>query len=283
MSLKYRDSTGTETPVAGLNGTSGELVPSVALMQSGTKTSDTSSWVPGESGTFSVTLPTPMPDANYEVAVTTDTPRIGTSVRSKTTTGFQVAVMNVSDGVWGQAVTLTWTAFKLMTDEVHEADNAHIAQNTANFASAFSDSVSYAVGDYVTYNNVLYRCTTAHTAGVWVAGHFTQVTVGGELGEYTRHIRDVRVNTSTYAPKNMQISCPNGFARFFVSITNKNTGQIIGQAIGHVNSGAYYLLLNNNCLAHQGAGTFTLDAATSDTTIVTSIDIFEGNATFAWL
>ena len=60
-------------------------------------------------------------------------------------------------------------------------DSAHIAQNTANFAPAFSEVTSYAVGDYVTYNNVLYRCTTAHTAGTWVAGHFTAVTVGGDL------------------------------------------------------------------------------------------------------
>ena len=54
---------------------------------------------------------------------------------------------------------------------------------TSNFATAFSEVKSYAVGDYVTYNNILYRCTTAHTAGVWVAGHFTQATVGGTLGD----------------------------------------------------------------------------------------------------
>ena len=63
-------------------------------------------------------------------------------------------------------------------------DNASsIAQNTDNFAPAFSEVTSYAVGNYVTYNNILYRCTTAHSAGVWVAGHFTQVTVGGTLGD----------------------------------------------------------------------------------------------------
>ena len=59
--------------------------------------------------------------------------------------------------------------------------NNSTLQNTANFAPAFSEVTSYAVGDYCTYNNVLYRCTTAHTAGAWVAGHFTQVTVGGDL------------------------------------------------------------------------------------------------------
>ena len=57
-------------------------------------------------------------------------------------------------------------------------------------ASAFSDTVSYEVGDYVTYNNILYRCTTAHTAGVWVAGHFTQVTVDSELSAISYLSRD---------------------------------------------------------------------------------------------
>ena len=35
MSLKYRNASGVETPIAGLNGTSGELVPSTTYIQSG--------------------------------------------------------------------------------------------------------------------------------------------------------------------------------------------------------------------------------------------------------
>lgn len=45
MSLRFRNSQGTETPVAGLNGTSGELVPSVALKQSGSVASSLNKWV----------------------------------------------------------------------------------------------------------------------------------------------------------------------------------------------------------------------------------------------
>lgn len=178
MSLKYRDSTGTETPVAGLNGTSGELVPSVVLMQSGTAWFEAVS--AGQYASKQITLDTPMPDTDYTVVVENSEYRYTVYVTSKTVNGFYIGVGNVTDEA---SITrgIKWTAFKLMTDEVHEADSAHIAQNTANFAPAFSDSVSYAVGAYVTYNNVLYRCTTAHTAGVWVAGHFTQVTVGDTL------------------------------------------------------------------------------------------------------
>ena len=50
-----------------------------------------------------------------------------------------------------------------------------------DLAPAFSTSTAYAIGDYVTYNGNLYRCTTAHTAGAWNNSHFTVVTVGDEL------------------------------------------------------------------------------------------------------
>jgi len=188
MSLKYRDSQGTETPVAGLNGTSGELVPSMALKQSGTA----SIFMPSTSELTdlfikTVTFDTPFDDTDYVLNV--DQCEVSEAeinrVYDKTTTGFTVAVMYnrklTEVPSYNVSAHIPWSAFKLMTDTVHEADSAHIAQNTANFAPAFSEVTSYAVGDYVTYNNILYRCTTAHTAGVWVAGHFTQVTVGGEL------------------------------------------------------------------------------------------------------
>lgn len=79
--------------------------------------------------------------------------------------------------------TVKTSAVNAINEVKGEADDnaSSIAQNTANFAPAFSDVTSYAVGDYVTYNNILYRCTTAHSAGVWVAGHFTYATVGNEL------------------------------------------------------------------------------------------------------
>lgn len=181
MSLKYRDSQGNETPIAGLNGTSGELVPSVAAVRKGTFT------VPPKpeaaiSTDVVITFSTPMEDENYEVVFSTEPywPEIILLAGDKTVNGFEAHIaypINVPI-----SYTINYTAFKLMTDEVHEADSTHIAQNTANFAPAFSEVTSYAVGDYVTYNNILYRCTTAHTAGTWVAGHFTQVTVGGTLG-----------------------------------------------------------------------------------------------------
>lgn len=204
MSLKYRDSQGNETPVAGLNGTSGELVPSVSVIRSGTYTPSGSVQVQ-EDLSFSVTFSEPMPDNDYQVIFgsssnNTSSGTIQCAVRSRDTTGFTGVVRNVGvDAIPVASGIFTWFAFKLMTDEVHEADSAHIAQNTANFAPAFSDVTSYAVGDYVIYNNVLYRCTTAHTAGAWVAGHFTQVTVGGDTASINSKIPSTASSTEKLA------------------------------------------------------------------------------------
>lgn len=53
---------------------------------------------------------------------------------------------------------------------------------SGNFAPAFSTSSTYAVGALVTYNNALYRCTTAvSTAGAWDSTKWTATTVKDEL------------------------------------------------------------------------------------------------------
>ena len=50
------------------------------------------------------------------------------------------------------------------------------AVSRANFAPEFSTGTSYAVGDIVTYEGVLYECTTTHSAGAWNSAHFTPTT-----------------------------------------------------------------------------------------------------------
>ena len=50
-------------------------------------------------------------------------------------------------------------------------------------APAFSASSTYAVGDYVTHEGLLYKCTTAvTTAGAWNAANWTPVAVTDEMG-----------------------------------------------------------------------------------------------------
>lgn len=62
----------------------------------------------------------------------------------------------------------------------------------ADIAPAYSTSSTYAVGAYVLYNNVLYRCTTAiATAEAWTAAHWTAVNVGSELTQYKQDISEL--------------------------------------------------------------------------------------------
>lgn len=254
MSLKYRNASGVETPVAGLNGTSGELVPSVSLYQSGTVTFEVIGAF--ENASENVVFPAPMPDADYEVSFSiSNSIFVGLSIAKKTVNGFRVYAYRPVDEATPIAPIVKWTAFKLMTDTVHEADSARIAQNTANFAPAFSEVTSYAVGDYVTYNNVLYRCTTAHTAGVWVAGHFTQVTVGGTLND---------IVPSDASSINKLVTAAN----FFVTAAGDNT-----TAAGPNVASTWRIISNGSlCICH-GVNT---EAFNTSATSMTSMQLPSG-------
>jgi len=146
MSLKFRDSSGVETPVAGLNGTSGELVPSVSLYQSGTANIS----MPNTSEltdlfTKTVTFDTPFDDTDYVLNV--DQCEISEAeinrVYNKTTTGFTVAVMYnrklTAVPSYNVTARLPWQAFKLMTDESRALDEAAIAQNTSDISDLQDD------------------------------------------------------------------------------------------------------------------------------------------------
>lgn len=131
MSLKYRNNSGVETPIAGLNGTSGELVPSVSYYQTGTVTLPAS----GEtSSSATVTLPTAMPDTDYVVVLDQGNTYLSSVVvRSKTTTGFEITGWQSSN--ISVTVTVKWQAFKLMTDESRALDEAQIEQNASDIAA----------------------------------------------------------------------------------------------------------------------------------------------------
>ena len=132
MSLKYRNASGVETPVAGLNGTSGELVPSNSLLQSGTL--DFGTMAQDENKSMTVTFQTPMPDANYEVTYETlTTGGVALVVFAKSATGFILNCINLNSGAVSHRIR--WQAFRLITDEAREADEAAIAQNTSDIAN----------------------------------------------------------------------------------------------------------------------------------------------------
>ena len=64
-----------------------------------------------------------------------------------------------------------------------KADASALASKAdiTDLAPAFSTSTAYTVGQYVSYDGNIYKCTTSHSAGAWVAGDFTLVAVASEL------------------------------------------------------------------------------------------------------
>ena len=70
-----------------------------------------------------------------------------------------------------------------------------------NFAGAYSDTTAYATGKYVLYDGELYRCIVAIPSGgeTWDSGHWTQVTVGGDLKKMMNYFATEYSASSTYA------------------------------------------------------------------------------------
>lgn len=70
---------------------------------------------------------------------------------------------------------------------VHNADGTKSLEmvssdHSNNFAGTFSETLTYAKGVYVVYNDKLYRCITAiAVAGVWDDSKWVLVSVGSEL------------------------------------------------------------------------------------------------------
>lgn len=74
---------------------------------------------------------------------------------------------------------------KGITDIVHDI-----------IAEEFSTSNNYSIGEYVIYNNNLYRFIYSHSAGAWNAGEVVVVNVGNE-------IEDVKENFELVTPVNL--------------------------------------------------------------------------------
>ena len=72
-------------------------------------------------------------------------------------------------------------------------------------APEFSDTTSYAVGDFVIYNDSLYKCTTAHT-GAWNASDFRETTVAEELESGEEETAEYRYEIVTKSTGNYDAS-----------------------------------------------------------------------------
>ena len=140
MSLKYRDSQGNETPVAGLNGTSGELVPSISLVLTGTIS------LPEQDAhsqsDMTIQLPQRMPDSDYEVFFEQTLGNQGyriLTVHGKSIDTFALTSFNADVGV-AVATSVSYKVVKLMTDEDRALDEQAIASLQAVVPSSASAS-----------------------------------------------------------------------------------------------------------------------------------------------
>ena len=66
-------------------------------------------------------------------------------------------------------------------------------------APTYSSSSTYAVGDYVYYSGILYRCTTAiTTAEAWTSGHWTQVALAPEVSDLKSEVGQIDKGIKVY-------------------------------------------------------------------------------------
>ena len=70
--------------------------------------------------------------------------------------------------------------------------DAEAGRTRTNFAGEYSDTGTYAVGDYCLYQGNLYRCTTAINSGeAWNSAHWSQVSAGDELASANEAIANI--------------------------------------------------------------------------------------------
>lgn len=69
-----------------------------------------------------------------------------------------------------------------------------------DIADQYSNSATYAVGDYVIHDNALYKCNTAiTTAEAWTAAHWTAVALADEVQTNTQAIADTAADLAQLA------------------------------------------------------------------------------------
>ena len=138
----------------------------------------------GGSGSYSGTsIATAIDDLNTTVAGKAD----ASSLADVATTGDYGDLLN-KPTIPAAQVNADWNAASGVAQILNKPtipDVSGKADATA-IAPAFSSSSTYAVGDYVTYEGLLYKCTTAvSTAGAWTAANWTAVAVTDEMGADT--------------------------------------------------------------------------------------------------
>ena len=88
-----------------------------------------------------------------------------------------------------EITTITGGHRVTITDAEHPSGQSFDVMNgtgggdisASDLAPAFSDQTAYAVGEYVSYQGAIYKCTTSHSAGAWDSTHFTLAYIAVDL------------------------------------------------------------------------------------------------------
>ena len=85
----------------------------------------------------------------------------------------------------------------ILASDLNTIGNA-VNSNSTNFASLYSPSATYALGSYCTYQNVLYKCTTAITTPeAWNSAHWTASKLVSDLNAIGNAVNS---NSANIAP-----------------------------------------------------------------------------------
>lgn len=95
-------------------------------------------------------------------------------------------------------------------------------------AEPYSESNLYEIGDYVTYNNKLYKCNTAITmAETWTAAHWTEVTIGEKFKDFETNgifVEDITPTSQTWGTYFTKFggmsSTSNNFSAYKINVEN---------------------------------------------------------------
>jgi len=143
------------------------------------------------SGVLPTALPNPQP--LHVGAINYDGSTEGYAPTADTNGGYGIVTLeSATNSTNADGYAATPLAVKTVADSV--AGKA----SSSSLAPAFSTSTTYAVGDYVTHEGLLYKCTTAvTTAGAWNAANWSAVAVTDEMGADTPLPFDAEVDYVT--------------------------------------------------------------------------------------
>lgn len=100
----------------------------------------------------------------------------------------------------------------------------------------YSETSSYAIGDYAIYDDTLYRCTTAIGAGgeSWNSSHWAETSVAGELSTLNSSLTQLLPNMTFGSPTtipwtNDKFTCPSaGIITGYIRKSANSTAGLFG-------------------------------------------------------